>query len=142
MWSSLKCKPYYGCIGRYCCKSYRSCISYRWSVVYCLSRRETSGSTCIGIRCSGHYNKTNWDQAIVGAVDLASDLRAVKGHLECHDKSVVADGATAFILKRHADALRDGDQIYSVIKGIGVATTQSAQITAIENACSECSVSS
>jgi len=103
---------------------------------FTVSAEETSGLRALesGVRA---LQQNELDQAIVGAVDLASDLRAVKGHLECHDKSVVADGATAFILKRHADALRDGDQIYSVIKGIGVATTQSAQITAIENACSD-----
>jgi len=74
------------------------------------------------------------DRAIVGAVDLAGDLRAAIGqhmgrpysHLgqaypfdQCADGSIVGEGAAAVILKRLSDAERDGDRIYAVIKGIG-----------------------
>jgi PfaB family protein len=111
---------------------------------FTVSAEETSGIRALesGVRALQHGEL---DQVIVGAVDLASDLRAVKGHIDQYDQSIIADGATAFILKRHKDAIRDGDKVYALIKGIGVASAgasgdtnieQSAQITAIQNACS------
>ena len=75
------------------------------------------------------------DQALVGAVDLAGDVRAV---LATHrlrpfstsacarpfdvaaDGTVIGEGAAAVILKRLDDALRDGDTIHAIIRGIGV----------------------
>jgi len=77
------------------------------------------------------------DRAIVGAVDLAGDLRAVLGQHqgrpfstsgaatpfdERADGSIVGEGASSVILKRLSDAERDGDRIYAVIKGIGEAS--------------------
>ena len=74
------------------------------------------------------------DRALVGGVDLAGDLRAVLGHHSLRpfspsgtavpfdqgaDGSLVGEGATAVVLKRLADAERDGDRIYAVIRGIG-----------------------
>jgi acyl transferase domain-containing protein/3-hydroxymyristoyl/3-hydroxydecanoyl-(acyl carrier protein) dehydratase len=76
------------------------------------------------------------DQALVGAVDLAGDVRAV---LAAHrqrpfsasgrarpfdsaaDGALLGEGAAAVVLKRLDDALRDGDTIHAVIRGIGVA---------------------
>jgi acyl transferase domain-containing protein/3-hydroxymyristoyl/3-hydroxydecanoyl-(acyl carrier protein) dehydratase len=111
---------------------------------FTISSEETSGLHALesGMRA---LQQQELNQVIVGAVDLASDLRAVKGHIDYHDQTIIADGATAFILKRHEDALRDGDKVYALIKGIGVATAggcdtkpeQSAQITSIQNACSD-----
>ena len=74
------------------------------------------------------------DRALVGSVDLAGDLRAVLGHHALRplsssgralpfdqgaDGSMIGEGATALVLKRVADAERDGDRIYAVIRGIG-----------------------
>ncbi len=111
---------------------------------FTVSAEETSGMRALesGVRA---LQQQELDQVIVGAVDLASDLRAVKGQVDYYGKSVVADGATAFILKRHEDALRDNDTVYALIKGIGVASAggcdarpdQTAQIAAIQNACSD-----
>jgi PfaB family protein len=74
------------------------------------------------------------DRALVGAVDLAGDLRAVLGHhslrpfsvsglglpfSEEADGGIIGEGAAAVILKRLDDAEHDGDRIYAVIRGIG-----------------------
>src|SRR5438477_3645216 len=65
------------------------------------------------------------DHALVGAVDLAGDVRAVLATDRQRPYSgsgrVVGEGAVAFVLKRRDDALRDGDTIHAVIKGVGVA---------------------
>ncbi|MBL8795622.1 MAG: acyltransferase domain-containing protein, partial [Planctomycetia bacterium] len=60
------------------------------------------------------------DQALVGAVDFAGDVRAV---LASHLPGVtLGEGAAAVVLKRHADAVRDGDRTYAVIHGTGSAS--------------------
>ena len=106
---------------------------------FTISSEDTSGLHALesGVRA---LQQQELDQVIVGAVDLASDLRAVKGQVNQIIK--VADGATAFILKRHEDAIRDGDHVYALIKGIGAASTvgnndRPAMITAVQNACSD-----
>ena len=112
---------------------------------FTVSAEETSGLRALesGVRV---LQQDELDQVIVGAVDLASDLRAVKGHIDKRSLDCIADGATAFILKRLDDAKRDGDQVYALIKGIGTAsaggcdelvTEQSAQVLSIQNACSD-----
>ncbi|MCM2265775.1 MAG: acyltransferase domain-containing protein, partial [Desulfuromonadales bacterium] len=77
------------------------------------------------------------DRALVGAVDLAGDLRAVLGQHAVRpvsrsgtsapfdgaaDGAIIGEGACAVVLKRLADAERDGDRIYAVIRGIGSAS--------------------
>ena len=74
------------------------------------------------------------DQAVVGAVDLAGDLRAVLGQHAVHpfspsgqcrpfdcaaDGTIIGEGACAFVLKRLSDAEADANRIYAVIRGIG-----------------------
>jgi acyl transferase domain-containing protein/3-hydroxymyristoyl/3-hydroxydecanoyl-(acyl carrier protein) dehydratase len=112
---------------------------------FTVSAEETSGLRALesGVRA---LQQEELDQVIVGTVDLTSDLRAVKGHLECHDQTIIADAATAFVLKRYEDAIRDGDNVYALIKGIGVASASGCygrpeqsthHIAAIQNACSD-----
>ena len=75
--------------------------------------------------------------ALVGGIDLAGDLRAVLGQHAgrpyspsgialpldaAADGTIIGEGAAALVLKRHADALRDGDRIYALIRGLGSAT--------------------
>jgi len=103
---------------------------------FTLSSEESSGiralETAVRMLQQGEL-----DQAIVGAVDLAGDLRAVLGHHairpfspngQCRpfdnqaDGSIIGEGACAVVLKRLSDAKRDGNRIYAVIRGIGSST--------------------
>lgn len=109
---------------------------------FTISSEDTSGLHALasGVRA---LQQQELDQVIVGAVDLASDIRAVKGKLK--QLGNIADGASAFVLKRHDDALRDGDKIYALIKGVGTATAggiddennEPGLVTAIQNACTD-----
>ncbi|MBI5239956.1 MAG: type I polyketide synthase, partial [Elusimicrobia bacterium] len=81
--------------------------------------------------------KGELEVAIVGAVDLAGDLRAVRtapggrrfssaGEARPFDVgtagSVPGEGAAALVLKRLDDAVRDGDRVYAVVRGLGFAS--------------------
>ncbi|HAM36607.1 MAG TPA: type I polyketide synthase [Elusimicrobia bacterium] len=74
--------------------------------------------------------------AIVGAVDVAGDVRSVLGsHSQkpfsasgrarpfdvSADGTVPGEGAAGLVLKRLDDAQRDADRVYAVIKGVGFA---------------------
>lgn len=98
---------------------------------FTLSSEETSG-LCGLISGVNALRQGELDQVIVGAVDFASEPRAVKGYLAYKKLDIVADGATAFILKRHEDAIKQGDKIYALINGTGFAGTQT---NAIKGAC-------
>lgn len=60
------------------------------------------------------------DVAVVGGVDLAADPRLVLAASVAHP----GEGAAAFVLKRLADAQRDGDAIYAVLVGLGSGSSQ------------------
>ena len=63
------------------------------------------------------------DQAIVGAVDMHGDLRSlVATQAENPHSAISAEGAVAIVLKRHADARRDGDKIYAVINEVSASS--------------------
>ncbi|MBI4425383.1 MAG: type I polyketide synthase [Elusimicrobia bacterium] len=76
------------------------------------------------------------DCAVVGAVDVAGDPRAVRaaselGRLGAREVrpfdpaasgAVPGEGAAAVVLKRLEDAIRDGDRVYAVLKGLGAAS--------------------
>ena len=67
------------------------------------------------------------DRALVGGVDLAGDPRLVLPG----NGATPGEGAAALVLKRLADAERDGDRVYAVIRGVGVAgDPQSAAVRA------------
>jgi len=59
------------------------------------------------------------DQAIAGAVDLAVDTRSAA--LLSDPDTVLGEGAAALVLKRWVDAVRDGDRVYALVRGIGAA---------------------
>ncbi|NJD90017.1 MAG: acyltransferase domain-containing protein, partial [Geobacter sp.] len=102
---------------------------------FTFSSEETSGSrglaAAVRLLSLGEINR-----AVVGAVDLAGDLRAVLGqHADrpysgsgsmqpfsaAADGAIPGEGAAAVVLKRLEDAKADGDRIYAVIKGVGIA---------------------
>ncbi len=124
---------------------------------FTLSSEENSGLRAleVGVRS---LQEGSINRAIVGATDMAGDLRAVLGQqalrpfsksgtvrpFDKHaDGTVVGEGAAAVILKRLDDAKQDGDHIYAIIKGVGTATggrveegvpDQSAYLRSLERA--------
>ena len=102
---------------------------------FTLSSEENSGLRAleVGVRA---LQEGSINRALVGAVDMAGDLRAVlgrhavtpysrQGKARPFDKqadgSIIGEGATAVVLKRLEDAQQDGDRIYAVIRGTGTA---------------------
>lgn len=77
------------------------------------------------------------EQALVGAVELTNDPRAAVGYQNLQqsdgkgEKILLGEGACAFVLKRLADAKRDGNHVYAIIKGIGTAQGSTDQAVAI-----------
>lgn len=127
---------------------------------FTLSSEETSGiralATAVRLLQSGEI-----DRAVVGAVDLAGDLRAVLGHHfsrplsasgrsvpfdSAADGSIIGEGAATVVLKRLEDAVQDGDRIYAVVTGVGAAGGEpvvpgsGACRAALERACHEAGV--
>ncbi len=103
-----------------------------------ISSEETSGLRALNVAVRS-LQQEEIDQAIVGAVDLNGDIRSIlMTHAERPfsrsgntrpfdtqaDGSLPGEGAAAVILKRLDDAIRDGNKIYAVIKGVGTASGQ------------------
>ena len=103
---------------------------------FTLSSEENSGLRAleVGVRA---LQEGSINRAIVGAADMAGDLRSVLGQHALQpfaktgtarpfdkdaDGTMIGEGAAAIILKRLDDAQQDGDRIYAVIKGVGTAT--------------------
>ncbi len=102
---------------------------------FTISSEESSGIRALEVALRQLQNR-ELDQALVGAVDLAGDLRAALGRHAVHpfspsgisapfdssaDGAIIGEGACAVVLKRLEDAERDGDRVYAVIRGIGTA---------------------
>ncbi|MBV8559117.1 MAG: acyltransferase domain-containing protein, partial [Planctomycetaceae bacterium] len=102
---------------------------------FTVSSEETSGARALDVAVR-LLRRGELDEAIVGAVDLACDVRAVLSADRVHpyapggtvrplaagaDGTVPADGAAVLILKRLDRAVADGDRVYAVIRGLGAA---------------------
>ena len=100
---------------------------------FVVSGEETSGLKALQI--AGRFlQQKDADAVLVGAVDLAGDIRDV---LTMHtirplgrqqdirpfdrtaDGSLPGEGSAAVVLKRVEDAVRNGDRIYGVVQGFG-----------------------
>jgi acyl transferase domain-containing protein/3-hydroxymyristoyl/3-hydroxydecanoyl-(acyl carrier protein) dehydratase len=107
---------------------------------FTISSEESSGIRALEVAIR-QLQKRELDQALVGAVDLAGDLRVVLGQHALRpfsrsgnstpfdasaDGAIIGEGACAVVLKRLEDAERDGDRIYAVIRGIGTASGDTA----------------
>jgi 3-hydroxymyristoyl/3-hydroxydecanoyl-(acyl carrier protein) dehydratase/malonyl CoA-acyl carrier protein transacylase len=106
---------------------------------FTVSCDETSGNQALAIAVEW-LRRGELDTAIVGAVDLSSDIRAVRARRRLRlgpsrsagtnepDEAAgqdrlpfACDGAVALVLKRIEDARRDDDRIYAIIRGLGSA---------------------
>ena len=76
------------------------------------------------------------DSAVVGAVDLAGDVRTARAARLLHDPEHlrVGEGATALVLKRMADAVRDGDRVYAVIGDPSQVESSAVLLDSVRNA--------
>ncbi len=108
---------------------------------YTISSEETSGMRALEVAVRA-LQARELDSCLVGAVDLAGDVRAVLATHAVHhysasgrarpfdadaDGAVVGEGAAGMVLKRLEDAERDGDRVYAVIRGFGANSGGSAQ---------------
>ena len=102
---------------------------------YVISSEETSGLSAL-YAASRALQQGRIDCAVVGAVDLAGDVRSLislestDGFAKPGDSPsrgedpvgiLPSDGAVAFVLKRTEDAERDGDRVYAIMRAIGTA---------------------
>ncbi|MBI4350196.1 MAG: type I polyketide synthase [Elusimicrobia bacterium] len=96
---------------------------------FTISSEETSGLRALeaGVRA---LRSGELDTALVGAVSLDGDPRAFTGPSSDQARpfdtaasgTVTGEGAAALVLKRLDDAVRDGNRVYAVIKGLGFAS--------------------
>ncbi len=91
---------------------------------YAVYAEETSGLQALKIAVEA-LRRGELDLALAGAVDLAGDVRAMliaaagaSGGDESTRRN--ADGACAVVLKRLADAERDGETVYAVIDDVSI----------------------
>ncbi|MFO8084206.1 MAG: beta-ketoacyl synthase N-terminal-like domain-containing protein [Desulfobacterales bacterium] len=100
---------------------------------FTVSQEEASGIRALEIAVRA-LQRFEMNSALVGAVDLAGDVRNViiKHHLKPWsnteeifsfdhraESSLPGEGAAALVMKRLDDALADGNRIYAVIDGLG-----------------------
>ncbi len=87
---------------------------------YVISSEETSGLSAL-YAASRALQQGRIDCAVVGAVDLAGDVRAMISRASMDGSATPSDGAVALVLKRPPDAERDGDRVYGIVRAVGSA---------------------
>jgi acyl transferase domain-containing protein/3-hydroxymyristoyl/3-hydroxydecanoyl-(acyl carrier protein) dehydratase len=87
---------------------------------FTVSSEESSGLRALELAARA-LQRGEIDAALVGAVDLAGDVRSVlaEHRLRLSD-AAVGEGAAAVLLKRLAD-VRSGERVRAILRGIGVA---------------------
>ncbi len=98
---------------------------------YAVSAEEASGLRALETALRA-LQRGDLEVALVGAVDLCGDIRSVAstvrtlGDPRPFDRdstgTAVGEGAVALVLKRLDDAVRDGDRVYSILRGVGSAS--------------------
>ena len=83
---------------------------------FSISCDETSGTQALQVALDW-LRSGELDAAVVGAVDLAGDVRSVLATSRLGAIAMPGEGAAAFVLRRQSDAVRDGNRIYAVITG-------------------------
>ncbi len=113
---------------------------------FVVSQEEAAGLRAleIGVRS---LQRRETDSVLVGAIDMAGDVRSVVSTLktcglslsedifafdERADGSLPGEGAVALVLKRYDEALADGDRIYALVKGVGGACKSDSERPAKE----------
>lgn len=81
------------------------------------SSGETSGLSALKLAVD-QLTRGELDVALVGAIDLPSDLRATLAEIDLGQSRPIADGAVALVLKRQSAAVRDGNQIVALIEDL------------------------
>ena len=102
---------------------------------HAICSEDTSGLLALEVAARALW-KGELDVALAGAIDLAGDLRSListdalrpysrqgcaRPFDAAADGAVPGEGAACVVLKRLADAERDGDRVYAVIRGVGSA---------------------
>ena len=118
-WPALTADRTLGALGSIAASRIARVFGFGGSCFTCCSEDVSSGTAIqLGVRA---LRLNEVDRAVVGGVELGNDPRAAqpKRELGSSDNSVAAAGC--LVLKRLADAERDGDTIYAVILGVGSA---------------------
>jgi acyl transferase domain-containing protein/3-hydroxymyristoyl/3-hydroxydecanoyl-(acyl carrier protein) dehydratase len=89
-----------------------------------ISSEETSGLRALRVAVHA-LQKHELDVALAGAVDMNGDLRALLA--ADAQGSIPGEGAACVVLKRLADAQRDGDRVYCVIRDADAAGAPGTQ---------------
>ncbi len=102
---------------------------------HAICSEDTSGLRALEVAARALW-RGELDIALSGAVDLGGDLRALlatnalrpysaqgvaKPFDQSADGTVPGEGAACVVLKRLSDAQRDGDRVYALIRGVGIA---------------------
>ncbi len=123
---------------------------------FVIANEEGSGLRALEAACR-LLQRHDADAIVVGAVDLAGDVRqflatdSLRPYTRTSpsrpfdreaDGPAIGEGAMALVVKRLADATRDGDRIYAVVRGIGAASgaLADAYARALERAYGEAGV--
>ncbi|MBQ7503322.1 hypothetical protein IJT93_11570 [bacterium] len=104
---------------------------------FTVSSQELSGFDALQIGAEALLNRRQ-DLILVGSIDLQGDPRLASCRLKDEPMpEKYGEGSCCLVLKRYSDAVKDGDHIYALIKGLakaGAAAPEKDSYTALETA--------